>query len=197
MRQNIFCLYKPKSHPLSRLVRPMMEHKKLKATFGGLFSMTTIASSLFFISMDMSSVEASYTPQEISIDLQTHASAAEVIPEYTGVSQEFHFGHPGIDITASLGSKIFPIKNGRVVEIGNTKWNYGRWVVLDHGGNVKTLYAHMGKIYVEEGDEVNTEQPIGEVGLTGKTTGPHLHLEIMKNELRVNPRPYLQLNKKK
>jgi murein DD-endopeptidase MepM/ murein hydrolase activator NlpD len=175
----------------------MMEHKKLKAAFGGFFSITTIVSSLFFVSMDMSAVEASYSPQEIVINLQTHSSAAKVLPEYTGVSQEFHFGHPGIDITAALGSKIYPIKSGRVVEIGNTKWNYGRWVVLDHGNDIKTLYAHMGKIYVQEGEEVNTEQSIGEIGLTGKTTGPHLHLEIMKDDQRVNPRPYLELNKKK
>ena len=53
----------------------------------------------------------------------------------------------------------------------------------------------MGKIYVEEGEEVTTEKPIGEVGLTGKTTGPHLHLEVKKYERIVNPRPYLSLNK--
>lgn len=159
--------------------------------------MTSIASGVFFVQIDRAQVEASFSPQEVAIDLQTHSNAAEVLPQLTGVSQDFSFGHPGIDITAPLGSKIFPIKKGKVVEIGSTKWNYGRSVLLDHGGGVHTLYAHMGKIYVQEGEEVETNQSIGEVGLTGKTTGPHLHLEIMKKENRVNPRPFLSLNKRK
>lgn len=175
----------------------MFENKKLKTTLGGLFTVIGLASSMFFLKGDMAVVEASYSPQEIQIDLETHSSVAEVLPAFTGVSQEFHFGHEGIDITAPLGSNIFPIKKGRVVEIGNSRWNYGRSVMLDHGDGIHTLYAHMGKIYVQEGDEVDINTPIGEVGLTGKTTGPHLHLEIMKKEYRVNPRPYLALNRKK
>lgn len=196
MRQNYFCL-KTKSHPISRFFRPVFENKKIKTTLGGLFTVTGLASSMFLLKGDMTVVEAGYTPQEIQINLETHSSVAEVLPAFTGVSQEFHFGHAGIDITAPLGSNIFPIKIGRVVEIGNSKWNYGRSVLVDHGDGIHTLYAHMGKIYVQEGDEVDTKTSIGEVGLTGKTTGPHLHLEIMKKEYRVNPRPFLALNRKK
>lgn len=196
MRQNYFCL-RPKSHPISRLFRPVFEHRKLKSTLGGLFSLIGIASGFFFVRADRVWAEASFIPQEVAIDLPTDVKTAEVLPELTGVSQEFHFGHPGIDITAPLGSKIFPVKEGVVVEIGSTKWNYGRSVILDHGNGVQTLYAHMGKIYVEEGERVTTDQALGEVGLTGRTTGPHLHLEIMKRESRVNPRPYLALNRQK
>ncbi|KKT55215.1 MAG: Peptidase M23/M37 [Candidatus Collierbacteria bacterium GW2011_GWB1_45_35] len=75
-----------------------------------------------------------------------------------------------------------------------TKTGYGRSVVLDHGNGLQTRYAHMGKIFVEEGERVTPAMPVGEVGITGKTTGPHLHLEVIKKNRTVNPRPYLDLS---
>lgn len=158
--------------------------------------MTTLASGIFALPADQSALAvANIQPFDQEVIIETKRSLVNVLPINTGVSQEFHLGHPGIDITASLGSKIYPIKEGTVVLMSFTKWDYGRSVVIDHGNGLETRYAHMGKVFVEEGERVTTDTPIGEVGLTGRTTGPHLHLEIIKNGRNVNPRAYLTLDK--
>jgi murein DD-endopeptidase MepM/ murein hydrolase activator NlpD len=173
----------------------MFEKKNIKATFGGLISMTTLASGMFILPGDQSALAmANIQPFDQEVVIETKRSLVNVLPENTGVSQEFHFGHPGIDITAPLGSKIHPLKDGTVVLTSFTKWDYGRSVVIDHGNGLQTRYAHMGKVFVEEGQKVTTEMALGEVGITGRTTGPHLHLEVMKNDRTVNPRPYLDLS---
>lgn len=169
----------------------MFENKKVKSLLGGFFSMTSLASSVFLLQGDSSLVEASYTPTSEEMIVETKHSISIVVPGTTGVSQEFHLGHPGMDITAPLGSKILPLKKGIVSLVANTKVGYGRWIEVDHGDGVKSLYAHMGKIYAEEGDLVETDTPLGEVGLTGRTTGPHVHLEVSINGNKVNPRIYL------
>ena len=183
------------SNPFSKLLRPLFEKKWIRTALGGGFAVTSLASGLFLIPADNATVLANYPAIDTEIVLETKKSMANVLPDFTGVSQGFRLGHPGVDITAPLGSKLFPLKSGVVVRVENSKWNYGRAVYVDHGNGLLTLYAHMGKIYIEEGEEVTTEKPIGEVGLTGKTTGPHLHLEVKKYERIVNPRPYLSLNK--
>lgn len=174
----------------------MFEKRNIKAAFGGLISMTTLASGMFILPGDQSAMAvANIQPFEQEAFIETKRSLANVLPENTGVSQEFHLGHPGIDITAPLGTKIHPLKEGVVVLMSVTKWDYGRSVVIDHGNGLLTRYAHMGKIFVEEGERVTIDMPVGEVGLTGRTTGPHLHLEVMKDGRTVNPRPYLILTK--
>ncbi|KKT85076.1 MAG: Peptidase M23/M37 [Candidatus Collierbacteria bacterium GW2011_GWA2_44_99] len=137
---------------------------------------------------------ANLQPFDQEVVIETKRSLISVLPDNTGVSQEFHLGHSGTDITASLGSKIYPLKEGVVVLMSVTKTGYGRSVVLDHGNGLQTRYAHMGKIFVEEGERVTPAMPVGEVGITGKTTGPHLHLEVIKKNRTVNPRPYLDLS---
>lgn len=179
------------SHPLSSLVRPLFEKKTVKSALGGLISMTTLASGLFLLQGDRSLIEANYSPISQQMSIETKLSISRVVPGMTGVSQEYHPGHPGIDITAPLGSKILPLKKGRVLMVGISSYGYGRYVEVDHGDNLVTLYAHMGKIQVEEGDEVDVDRALGEVGLTGRTTGPHLHLEIYEKGNRLNPRTFL------
>lgn len=174
----------------------MFEKKAIKSAFGGLMSVASLASGLYLLPGNQDAIAANIQPFSQEVAIETKKSFANVLPEYTGVSQGFHLGHPGIDITAHLGSKIYPLKDGVVVHMGNTNWNYGRSVIIDHGNGLLTLYAHMGKLFVEEGEKVTTDMPLGEVGVTGKTTGPHLHLEVMKGEDRVNPQPYLALGEK-
>lgn len=158
--------------------------------------MTTLASGMFILPGDQSAMAmANIQPFDQEVSIETKRSIVNVLPENTSVSQEFHLGHPGIDITASLGAKIYPLKEGVVVLMSFTKWDYGRSVVVDHGNGLQTRYAHMGKVFVEEGEKLTTDMPIGEVGLTGRTTGPHLHMEIMKDGRTVNPRPYLTLTR--
>lgn len=171
----------------------MFEKKTIKSVLGGVISMISLASGLVYLPIDQTVVAANIQILNTDIPLETRKSFANVLPAYTGISQGFHYGHAGIDLTAPLGSPIYSIKEGVVIKVSYLKWNYGRAVWIDNGNDTVSLYGHMGKIFVNEGDTVTTDRPIGEVGLTGKTTGPHLHLEISKNQSNINPQPYLAL----
>lgn len=98
--------------------------------------------------------------------------------------------HDGLDIAANQGNAVYAYTNGTVVQAG---WNggYGLSIVVDHGGGLKTRYAHLSKIYVKVGQKVKTGEKIGAVGSTGNSTGPHLHFEVIKNGKTVNPLNYL------
>jgi murein DD-endopeptidase MepM/ murein hydrolase activator NlpD len=79
-----------------------------------------------------------------------------------------------------LGSQIVAADEGVVIEAEASGYNsgYGSYVKIDHGGGVHTLYAHLARVQVEVGDQIAAGEPIGTVGMTGFTTGPHLHLEV-------------------
>ncbi len=98
--------------------------------------------------------------------------------------------HQGIDIGVPTGT---PVKaaDGGVVVFSGTKGGYGKCVIIDHGANLKTLYAHNSKLHVRKGDKVFKGQVIADSGNTGRSTGPHLHFEIRKNNVPVNPTKYL------
>lgn len=106
------------------------------------------------------------------------------------ITQYYHWRHHAIDIGGKLGAPEYASKSGKVIKAG---WGtgYGNYVVIDHGGGVKTLYAHMTTIYVKTGDYVNQGDVIGALGSTGWSTGPHLHFEIIINGVQVNPLSYL------
>ncbi len=92
-------------------------------------------------------------------------------------------GHNGIDLRATIGTRVNSAQGGVVVEVGNTDiyngcYSYGKWILLDHGNGLSTLYAHLSKISVSAGESVVLGQRIGYSGNTGYSTGPHLHLGV-------------------
>ena len=101
--------------------------------------------------------------------------------------------HQGIDFTAPTGTDIYATGNG-VVEFVGWKQGYGNTVIIDHGFEYKTLYAHMHKIHVKKGQTLTRAEIIGLVGNTGKSTGPHLHYEVLYKENRVDPLNYFFLD---
>ncbi len=94
------------------------------------------------------------------------------------------FDHTGVDLVATLGTAVHAAGAGRV-EVATTDYapskNAGTVVVIDHGGGLKTYYAHLGDLLVAEGDAVSQGQPIARVGNTGLSTAPHLHFEVWLN----------------
>jgi len=94
--------------------------------------------------------------------------------------------HTGIDIGAQHGTAVKAAGNGSVIFAGR-KGSYGKTVMIDHGNNRVTLYAHLSRISCKEGDQVNTSTKIGEVGSTGLSTGNHLHFEVRISGEPVNP----------
>jgi murein DD-endopeptidase MepM/ murein hydrolase activator NlpD len=100
--------------------------------------------------------------------------------------------HKGLDFAAPGGTNILASREGTVIA---SQWfsGYGNAVIIDHGGGVWTLYAHMKSRSVSTGDAVKQGELIGKVGSTGKSTGNHLHFEVRVNEQAVDPKPYLGL----
>ena len=101
-------------------------------------------------------------------------------------------GHKGVDLASRTGNKIKVMAKGKVVKTQNSNRGYGNLVVIDHGNGFITKYAHMSKIYVKKGDHLDIEDAVGEVGSTGRSTGPHLHYEILYQGHPVDPMPFMQ-----
>ncbi|MGH9617453.1 MAG: M23 family metallopeptidase, partial [Acidobacteriaceae bacterium] len=99
--------------------------------------------------------------------------------------------HTGIDIAAPSGTAIHA--TGDAV-VASARWGtgYGREVILDHGHGITTLYAHMAAIAVVPGETVTRGQVIGYVGLSGRSTGPHVHYEVRIHDTPVNPHRYMR-----
>ena len=116
----------------------------------------------------------------------------QLITTYFGYS-EFHGGnHGAIDIGNSgiMGANVYASKGGEVLVAKTTYipgYDYGMYVVIDHGNGYKTLYAHLSAIYVSVGQVVEKGECIAAVGSTGWSTGPHLHFEVRQNDTRIDP----------
>jgi hypothetical protein len=109
------------------------------------------------------------------------------IPFQGPITTYFSIYHQGIDLAAPIGTLIKPVSNGTVVSTGWSDWGYGLNVIVDHGHGYESLYAHMSKVYVKQGDKVTENDYLGEVGATGNATGPHTHLQIVKDGININP----------
>jgi len=101
--------------------------------------------------------------------------------------------HMGIDIAAPSGTPIRASAGGKVRAAGY-RGPYGYVVEIDHGNGLVTRYAHASRLYVRAGDLVMPQQKIAAVGTTGRSTGPHLHFEVIRNGVHVEPRNYLARN---
>jgi len=99
--------------------------------------------------------------------------------------------HTGVDICAPMGTRVDASADGIVIQAGPAS-GYGNEILLDHGFGLTTKYGHLSKIFVVMGQEVKRGQVIGAVGMTGKTTGPHLHYEVIVNDTPVNPTKFLR-----
>jgi len=109
------------------------------------------------------------------------------------INQYFSWRHNGLDIDNITGNDpIYASESGTVLKAGWNSGGYGNRVLLQHPGNRQTNYAHLKKIFVQAGDRVQKGDVIGMMGTTGRSTGVHLHFEIIINGRFVNPLSYLQ-----
>ena len=115
------------------------------------------------------------------------------VPVCHNVYQGYRSGHLAWDISSGptpvLNKACLAVDGGTIVYAG-WYYNYGYYVKIDHGNGLYTTYAHLNSISVVQGQRVSNGQQIGKVGNTGYSTGPHLHFEVIKNGVKVNPKNY-------
>jgi len=127
---------------------------------------------------------------QIGASLPSEALAKEgqfIWPASGRITQRYSWYHRAIDIANKSAPAIVVAAAGRVVATIYSRVGYGNHVVIDHGNGYQTLYAHLSKIYVKNGQALSAGQSIGQMGSTGRSTGTHLHFEIIKNGVKLNP----------
>lgn len=102
--------------------------------------------------------------------------------------------HTGFDFACKPGNPVYVTGDGTVMTVSFDLFNYGNSVVIDHGFGYKTRYAHLKTVFVTEGMKLKRGECLGESGNTGKSTGPHLHYEVMYKGNYVNPVNYFDLD---
>lgn len=104
--------------------------------------------------------------------------------------------HHGVDLAAPQGTPILASQTGTVIYTGRDFRGYGKMVMIEGTGGIATLYAHLSKIHVKQGQRIRQGQLVGSMGRTGRATGVHLHYEIRKNNGPVDPLNYLPAGSK-
>jgi murein DD-endopeptidase MepM/ murein hydrolase activator NlpD len=133
-------------------------------------------------------VRANSAPNLWPVEGQITGSFGERIDPFNG---EGAF-HSGVDISAAVGSTVIAPADG-VVTFADFMSGYGRAIMIDHGHGMSTRYGHLASFAVTAGQYIHRGDTIGYVGLSGRSTGPHLHYEVRINDTPVNPYKYLRL----
>lgn len=177
-----------KGSQLSRLIRHSLSRLNIKKLAGKNLAYALILSSLI--------TKPTFTdfndPKDVShpgnTPLVIHTNITTRYPvESVHLTQKYSLVHPGIDLDGVTGDNVYPILEGVVADIQYSKVGYGNAILINHPNGLTTLYAHLSKIYVIKDESVKTTSIIGLMGATGRATGDHLHFEVRKNGVLVNP----------
>lgn len=174
---------------LSRLLRAVLERKWIKNIFGVNLAVAVLFTNV--IGQPISAFSLKPLPEITAISpaiitLTTNQSA-RVPTQNTFINQRFSLFHRGIDFDGNIGEPVYPTMDGVVEKTTPSRFSYGNHLIIDHGGGFTSLYAHLSKILVQEGDWVDKNSVIGLVGNSGWTTGAHLHFEVLENGRQINP----------
>jgi len=123
-------------------------------------------------------------PQNISIKTKP---STQIPLDHFRITQGYHLFHRAIDLAAPLGTPIKPIASGTIKIISYNNFGLGNYIVIRHSCDFYSVYAHLSKINVKKNEQVKQEDIIGAVGSTGHSTGPHLHLETIVDNQKINP----------
>lgn len=173
----------------SRYLRHVFAHKNIKRFLGSNLAIVAIATTM------LPAQPALYTEvsaqEDVIIEQGEPSLKTEAYIRFPlltrKINQGYFFFHPGVDLDGETGDPIYPVMVGRVKAVQHSNYAYGNAVIIAHQDGFESLYAHMSKIEVNEGDFVTLDTKIGEVGSTGHSTGSHLHLEIRENGRALNP----------
>jgi murein DD-endopeptidase MepM/ murein hydrolase activator NlpD len=131
--------------------------------------------------------------QPLALGTGAHVSRAEastadyVWPVSGQVTQGYSSAHRALDVASRAGRPVYAVADGTVVLSGEDDHRHGIHLLIEHGNGDESFYSHLSVAHVQAGQEVEIGQQIGEVGSTGMASGPHLHLEMRRGGLRLNP----------
>jgi murein DD-endopeptidase MepM/ murein hydrolase activator NlpD len=185
-----------KSNPVSFALRPIAMHQNLRLAVGLYLAIMAVLTALLSPSLSLATntggpVVLTVAP-EGEIHLTTKPGVISPLPVLLK-TQGFWLLHSGIDLSTAIGTPVKPIMKGTVTKTENNWFGYGNMIVVSHGADFESLYAHLSVINAKVGDSVTTDTVIGLSGSTGKSTGPHLHLEIRQDGKVIDPGPILGL----
>ena len=146
--------------------------------------------------------------KQLYVDIQKYKDRLEYLPAITPLEAKTYwissyYGyrtdpitekrkfHAGIDLAANRGTPVHASGKGKVVFAGYSYGGYGNVIKVDHGDGYTSIYGHLNRIKTKKGSIVERGDVIGEVGSTGRSTGPHLHYEIQKDKKPINPVKYM------
>lgn len=181
--------------PFSRFFRRVFEFAHIRRLVGFLvvlfvISITVLPSSILSFETKIETETSQIQVIDPNV-VQTERSIRLPVDNFV-VSQGFNFFHPGVDLAAAKGSPVYPIMDGTVESIDRTRIGFGNYVVVDHGSGFKSLYAHMSKIEVKQGEKIDKNSIVGLVGSVGWSSGPHLHLQVLEEGHWTNPKSFLE-----
>jgi murein DD-endopeptidase MepM/ murein hydrolase activator NlpD len=171
---------------VGRVARYFADHKNIRKMLAGGFAVITIAGSFIPQTVKVEAQGSVDPVIESQTDLNTQVSMQYPL-ENIKINQGYSVFHHAIDFGGPIGTPIKPIMPGVVSYAGWDDSGYGNLIVLDHQNNYQSFYAHLSKIEVKTGETVGDSTEIGKIGITGNTTGPHLHFEIHQNGVPLNP----------
>lgn len=175
--------------PISRVLRYIFERKEARKILG--FNLTIIAIFVGAIIPPISAFNSGQPVETITVVADNEPLVTEetvrVPVDSFQVTQGYNALHRGVDLNEIEGAPVYPLTEGKVERVFYSRFSYGNHILIDHGSGFKSLYAHLAKVVVKEGDEVDKNTVIGTVGHTGWATGSHLHLEVYDNGQTFNP----------
>lgn len=187
-------IYSSVLRPVSAWARKVFEFKNIQRLFGVLvvvlaFSLANFPGS---VSGLQTTIETNFSKVQTNVpEIKTEQSIRLPLESFT-ITQGYHLFHPGIDFATVKGTPVYPIMEGVVEKVGQERFAFGNHVIVSHGSGLMSVYAHLSKIEVKEGEEITKDSIIGLVGSTGWSTGPHLHLQVWQDNHWANPRAFFE-----
>lgn len=173
---------------ISRIARLSLEHTNIGRVIGRNIAVLVLLAGIFTPNLTF----AQDKPEVNILKIDEQPGKTQTLVQYpvkpVVINQGYYAYHLGLDLNGKAGDPVRPIMKGRVVKTEYSRFFYGKSITIDHKNGYRSLYAHLSKINVKSGDLVTTQTVIGEIGSTGRSTGPHLHLEVYKNGKNINPR---------
>jgi murein DD-endopeptidase MepM/ murein hydrolase activator NlpD len=186
LRETPFGLTAPSATPEQEFGQAVDEFNFLK---GRSSAMALSNASFHLIPPQPGLGDLAFTPSLWPVNGHITASFGERLDPFSGEG-EFH---TGVDISAEYGEPVHVTADG-IVSVADTRVGYGRLIVVDHGFGTTTYYGHLSNFNAEVGQQVHRGDVIGFVGVSGRSTGPHVHYEVRINGTPVNPWRYLRIS---